>query len=179
MVKNWSKERNEWNLNCELINPFSIASYWQGWERKERKPFNWPMPNHVNFVNKYPALLKWGLLIKKVRNSAICCSKLQLNVCVKRISWKQKRVHVSVSQSVMFVILTWDLVSEDVSNLLDGTEGLNEEVPTKSAGDFNQMETSPEGIRTLDLLNGLWRMGSRPTETCALMLKLQTSRSTF
>ena len=31
-------------------------------------------------------------------------------------------------------------------------EGMDEEVPTKSAGDFNQMETSPEGIRTLDLL---------------------------
>ena len=31
----------------------------------------------------------------------------------------------------------------------------SEEAPIKSAGDFNPMEAS-EGIRTLDLLNGLW-----------------------
>ena len=39
---------------------------------------------------------------------------------------------LSVSLSVF---QTWDLVSEDASEL--GTEGLDEEVPIKSAGDFN------------------------------------------
>ena len=53
-------------------------------------------------------------------------------------------------QSVCHVCLL-DLRSCFWGCLKLGIEGLDEEVPIKSAGDFNPVETS-EGIRTLDLL---------------------------
>ena len=62
-------------LNSKLLNKVGKG--------KKRKPFNWPMQNHVNFVNKYPALLKWGLLIKEGKELGHFLLKLQLNVCVK------------------------------------------------------------------------------------------------
>ena len=44
---------------CELINPSQIANAIDKVGKgKKRNPFNRPMQNHVNFVNKYPALLK-------------------------------------------------------------------------------------------------------------------------
>ena len=58
-----------------------------------------------------------------------------------------------MSLSVSLSLSYWPEIffSEDASEL--GKMGLDEEVPIKSAGDFNPMETS-EGIRTLDLRNG-------------------------
>ena len=166
MVKNWSKERERMESGLRTYQPFSIASYWQGWEReRKRKPFNWPMQSHVSFVNKYPALLKWGLWSRKERNSAICCSNYSL--CQRLV---KKRKSMS-RQSVCHVCLL------DLRSCLLGRRSR----PKVQATSIKR--TSCGRLRTLDLRNGSLKNGFMTDWSWdlrfATMLKLQTSRSTL
>ena len=97
MVKNWSRERELMESGLWAYQPFSIASYWQGWERKKRK----------HSIDQYKTM--WTLLIsilpssnegfwsKKERNSAICCFKLQS--LSNRLVKNKKSMSLSVSLS--------------------------------------------------------------------------------
>ena len=158
---------------CELTNPSQIANaIWQGWERKEKeKPFSWPMQNHVNFVNKYPALLKWGLLIKERKELGHLLLKLQLDVCVKGLVKTKESMSLSVSLSCLsFRPEILSLRMSQNSELKDWMKRFRSKVQATST-QWRPLKGSEPWTSG---------MGLRPTETCALMmLKLQTSRSAF